>query len=80
MMLQLNPPLPLTTPLGKCWAHFVIDYGMEHDLLWVCFHTDTGECWTWNNKDIKIEKNITYDRILKGDNHAQTKNGSRTSS
>lgn len=27
MIKQLNPPLPLTTPQGKAWAHFVIDYG-----------------------------------------------------
>ena len=33
MILQLNPPLPLETPKGKAWAHFIIDYGLEHDLL-----------------------------------------------
>lgn len=63
-MIQLNPPLPLNTPKGKAWAHFVIDYGMEHDLLWVCFQDDSGECWTWNNKDITIQKNITFNRNL----------------
>jgi len=79
MIVQINPPLPLDTPKGKSWAHFVIDYGMEHDLLWVCFQTETGECWTWNNKDIKIEKNITYNRMM-DNNHAQTENGHRKSS
>lgn len=44
-------------------AHFLIDYGLEHDLYWVCFQDDTGECWTWNNKDIRAQENITAGRI-----------------
>ena len=63
-MLQLNPPLPLNTPKGKAWAHFVIDYGMENDLLWVCFQDQSGECWTWNNRDITIQNNITFNRRI----------------
>lgn len=62
MILQLNPPLPLITPKGKALAHIIIDYGIEHDLLWVCFQEDSSECWTWSNKDIKIQKNITIGR------------------
>lgn len=62
MMLQLNPPLPLETPGGKGWAYFLIDYGPEHDLLWVVFQDNTRECWTWSNKDIKVQPNITYNR------------------
>jgi len=62
MILQLNPPLPLITPKGKALAHIMIDYGIEHDLLWVCFQEDSSECWTWPNKDIKIQKNITIGR------------------
>lgn len=62
MILQLNPPLPLETPQGKAWAHFIIDYGLEHDLLWVCFQDETRDCWTWSNKQIKIQKNITVGR------------------
>jgi len=60
-MLQLNPPLPVITPDGKALAHVLIDYGPEHDLLWVCFQED-GECWTWRNQDIRAERNITYGR------------------
>jgi hypothetical protein len=60
-MLQLDPPLPVVTPTGKALAHVLIDYGAEHDLLWVCFQ-DNGECWTWKNQDIKAEKNITFGR------------------
>ena len=64
MMLQLDPPLPLVTPKGKALAHFLIDYGAEHDLLWVCFQED-GECWTWRNQDIRAESNITFGRNVR---------------
>jgi len=65
MLTQLNPPLPLITPKGKAWAHIVIDYGQEHDLLWVCFQDETGECWTWGNRDVRIQENITMGRTKK---------------
>lgn len=61
MMLQLNPPLPVVTPKGKALAHVLIDMGAEHDLLWVCFEED-GQVWTWNNKDIRAQTNITMGR------------------
>jgi hypothetical protein len=62
MILQLNPPLPLTTPKGPGLAHFLIDYGPESDLYWVCFQTDNGEIWTWNNKEVRADKNISLGR------------------
>lgn len=61
---QLNPPLPLTTPKGSALAHLVIDYGPEHDLMWVCFQDDTGECWSWANPEIRAQKNISMGRTL----------------
>lgn len=61
MMLQLDPPLPVETPKGKALAHVMIDPGVEHDLLWVCFQDD-GECWTWRNPEIRAQKNITMGR------------------
>ncbi len=61
-LVQLNPPIPLTTPKGEALAHVLIDYGAEFDLLWVCFQQDTGECWTWNNRHVRSPKNITMDR------------------
>ena len=45
MILQLNPTIPLTTPLGRALCHFLIDNGDEHHLLWVCIQDDTGEIW-----------------------------------
>ena len=62
MLLQLNPPIPVISPKGKGLAHAMIDYGAEHDLLWVVFQDETGECWTWNNKEIRGQVNVTMGR------------------
>lgn len=62
MMLQLDPPLWLTTPKGLGLAHVLIDGGLEHDLLWVCFINDTGEVWTFSNENVRAAKNITIGR------------------
>lgn len=63
MLTQLNPPIPLDTPKGKGLAHFIIDYGPEHDLMWVTFIDATGECWTWPNPQIRAQQNITMGRV-----------------
>ena len=65
MITQLNPPIPVVTPAGKGMAQMVIDYGVEHDLLWVVFQNDTGECWCWGNQDIRAQNNITIGRDIK---------------
>lgn len=62
MIQQLSPPIPVITPKGKALAHFIIDYGCEYDLQWICFHDLTGECWTWKNPEIRAQKNITQGR------------------
>jgi len=46
-------------------AHFLIDYGFEHHLMWVCFQDETGECWTWSNMDIRMPPNTTAGRAKK---------------
>lgn len=61
-MLQLNPPIPVKTPKGKGLAHVLIDYGPEFDLFWVCF-LDNGECWTYSNKEIRSQENVTLGRF-----------------
>lgn len=62
MILQLNPPLPLITSKGKGWAHLLIDYSQEHDLLWVVFLNQSGECWTFPNSEIRIDTNLSLKR------------------
>lgn len=59
---QLNPPLPVLTPDGKGLAHFLIDYGHEHNLTWVVFLDKNGECWSYENPKIRIQSNITRER------------------
>lgn len=59
MIIQLNPCVPLNTPKGPAMAHFLIDYGQEHDLFWVCFLDMNGECWTFNNKSIRLPFNYS---------------------
>jgi hypothetical protein len=63
-LLQLDPALPIETPKGKGLAHILIDYGIEHDLIWVCFIDETGECWSFGNKYVKAQNNITIGRDL----------------
>jgi hypothetical protein len=62
MITRIEPTIPVTTPKGKAVAIAWLDYGMEHDLMWVCFQDDTGECWTWENADIRARVNITIGR------------------
>jgi hypothetical protein len=64
MIIQLNPPIPLTTPKGSAWAHALIDYGVESHLYWVCFIDSSGECRTFSNPEIRAQKNITIGRTL----------------
>ena len=60
---QLDPPIPLDTPKGPALAHLVIDYGVEYNLMWVCFDDQSGECWTWDNSRVRALKNITVGRV-----------------
>lgn len=61
-MLRIDPPLPILTPKGPGLAHFLLDYGVEHHLQWVVFQDETGECWTWQNPDVRAQPNITMGR------------------
>lgn len=61
-MLQLNPPIPMVTPKGKGLAHLVIDYGKEHNLVWVVFLDHSGEIWCYENPMSRAQKNITHGR------------------
>lgn len=61
-MTRIDPPLPVETPKGEGLAHFVVDYGLEHNLMWVVFLNDSGECWSFQNPLIRICKNFSWDR------------------
>lgn len=59
---QLNPPLPLDTPKGSGLAHLVVDYGPEHDLMWVVFLDADGACWTVPNPEVRMAWNWSLGR------------------
>lgn len=61
-MLQLDPPIPMTTPKGEGFAHILLDYGPESDLYWTVLITETGEIWTYANRHVRAAKNITLGR------------------
>ena len=69
MITQLNPAIPLKTPKGDGFAHFLIDYSQEHHLYWVVFINETGECWTFANPEIRIQTNYTLGRNTLSSNH-----------
>ncbi len=62
MIVQLNPPIPVLTPKGSGVAHILIDYGAEFNLMWTVFLDDSGECWTFDNGQIRACKNVTLGR------------------
>jgi hypothetical protein len=61
MILQLNPPIPLSTPRGPGLAHLVIDYGAEFQTLWVVL-LDNSEIWTFRNAEVRAVNNETMGR------------------
>ena len=64
MLLQLDPPIPLYIPHRDetVLAHLVIDYGIEHSLLWVTFSDIKGECWAYSNEEVRAQYNQTLQR------------------
>lgn len=63
MFTQLNPPLPLHV-LGKGdgLAFGMIDYGPEHDLIWVTAIDATSEIWCAPNPKVRMLRNWTMGR------------------
>lgn len=63
MFTQLEPAIPLHV-LGKGdgYAFAVIDYGQEHNLIWVTSINDTGEIWCAPNPRVRMQKNWTMGR------------------
>jgi hypothetical protein len=64
MILQLNPPIPVSCPYGDGYALFLIDYGQEHNLLFTIALNETGEIWSFDNTKVKLQKNISMGRLV----------------
>lgn len=65
MLTQLKPVLPVTIEgkgKGLCFA--IIDYGEEHNLLFVTALDDTGEIWTAPAPLVRVRRNWSMGRTL----------------
>ena len=64
MFTQLNPTLPLhVLEKGDGYAIGVIDYGQEHNLIWVTVLNSNGEVWCAPNPSVRFAKNWTMGRM-----------------
>ena len=63
MFTQLNPAIPLHV-LGKGdgYAIGMIDYGQEHNLIWVTALNANGEVWCAPNPSVRFGRNWTMGR------------------
>jgi hypothetical protein len=60
---QLDPPIPLSVlDKGSGYAIGVIDYGQEHNLIWVTAINATGEIWCAPNPKVRMSSNWTMGR------------------
>jgi len=63
MFTQLDPPLPLhVLDKGDGLALAVIDYGPEHNLIWVTALDANGEVWCAPNPQIRMQRNWSMGR------------------
>ncbi len=60
---QLNPPISVSIiGKGDGFAVAVIDYGQDHNLIWVTAITDTAEVWCAPNPLVSMQGNWTMGR------------------
>jgi len=60
---QLSPELPVSViGKGDGLAFAVIDYGEEHNLIWVVALDDSGEIWCSPNPIVRMRSNWTMGR------------------
>lgn len=63
MFTQLSPPLPVfVIDKGKGYAIGIIDYGQEHNLIWVTALDKGGEIWCAPNPSVRMQLNWTLGR------------------
>lgn len=63
MFVQLNPSIPMhVLERGPGQAIGVIDYGPEHNLLWVVAMDKGGEIWCTPNPQARVQSNWSLGR------------------
>ena len=68
MFTQLNPAMPVTVEgKGAGYALAVIDYGQEHNLIWVVALNESGEIWCAPNPKVRMSRNWTMGRTVQPD-------------
>jgi hypothetical protein len=68
MFVQLNPTIPVhVADKGDGYAFAVIDYGQEHNLIWVTAISATGEIWCAPNPKVRVSNNWTMGRSVAND-------------
>lgn len=77
MLTQLNPTIPLhVLGKGQGQAIAVIDYGPEHNLLWITAIDETGEIWCAPNPQVRMQQNWSMGRdkpmAVRADNAARS--------
>jgi hypothetical protein len=60
MILQLNPPIMVETPLGHGQAIFLIDYGIHQNTCWIVALESNGVIKHFDSNDIILSPNYTY--------------------
>lgn len=64
-LTQLDPALPvIVLEKGAGYAFAVIDYGQEHNLIWVTAINETGEIWCAPNPKVRMANNWTMGRDI----------------
>lgn len=63
MFTRLDPPIPIhVLDKGTGYAFACIDYGQEHNLIWVTALDASGEIWCAPNPQVRMQKNWTMGR------------------
>ena len=56
-ILQCSPPVWVNTPKGEGFTHFLFDYGIDHNSVWVVALFDTGEVIHVDSSEIRVMGN-----------------------
>lgn len=67
-MTRIDPPMPVMAQTGKgaepapAMAHAWIDYGLDHDLIWLVAFDGSRQFWCIRNQGVRAVDNITAGR------------------
>jgi hypothetical protein len=56
---SLDPPRGLHTPLGYALATEITVWGQEDYIYYNCWIAESGENWTFDNREVRLDPNIT---------------------